>query len=106
MYQLLPRNTQGTIETPKRSKKCPTDSQNSLKYPKGHLRDSQETFKTPLDSKMTPNESNQTPKRFKDSLESFIIKGGFQLLDLIIPELKSHVIPYRFKCSHWWKHQL
>ena len=28
---------------------------------------------------------------------------GFQLLDLIIPELKSHVIPYKFKCSHWWK---
>ena len=22
--------------------------------------------------------------------------GGFQLLDLIIPELKSHVIPYKF----------
>ena len=30
-------------------------------------------------------------------------KGGFQLLYLIIPELKSHVIPYKFKCSHWWK---
>ena len=29
--------------------------------------------------------------------------GGFQLLDLIIPELKSHVIPYKFKRSHWWK---
>ena len=29
--------------------------------------------------------------------------GGFQLLDLVIPELKSHVIPYKFKCSHWWK---
>ena len=29
--------------------------------------------------------------------------GGFQLLDLIIPKLKSHVIPYKFKCSHWWK---
>ena len=32
-----------------------------------------------------------------------IQNGGFQLLDLIIPELKSHVIPYKFKCSHWWK---
>ena len=31
---------------------------------------------------------------------------GFQLLDLIIPELKSHVIPYKFKCSHWWKFYL
>ena len=30
-------------------------------------------------------------------------KGSFQLLDLIIPELKSHVIPYKFKCSDWWK---
>ena len=27
--------------------------------------------------------------------------GGFQLLDLIIPELNSHVIPYKFKSSHW-----
>ena len=35
------------------------------------------------------------------SLQGFM--GGFQLLDLIIPELKSHVIPYKFKCSHWWK---
>ena len=25
-----------------------------------------------------------------------LIKGGFQLLDLIIPQLKSHVIPYKF----------
>ena len=25
-----------------------------------------------------------------------IVYGGFQLLDLIIPELKSHVIPYKF----------
>ena len=31
--------------------------------------------------------------------------GGFQLLDLIIPELKSHMIPYKFKCSHWLKLQ-
>ena len=31
------------------------------------------------------------------------IQSGFQLLDLIIPELKSHMIPYKFKVSHWWK---
>ena len=31
--------------------------------------------------------------------------GGFHLLDLIIPELKSHVIPYKFKSSHWLKLQ-
>ena len=31
--------------------------------------------------------------------------GGFQLLDLIIQELKSHVIPYKFKSSHWLKSQ-
>ena len=31
--------------------------------------------------------------------------GGFQLLDLIIPELKSHVIPYKFKSSHCLKLQ-
>ena len=29
------------------------------------------------------------------------VKGGFQLLDLILPELKGHVIPYKFKSSHW-----
>ena len=33
------------------------------------------------------------------------VQGGFQLLDLIIPELKSHVIPYKFKSSHWLKLQ-
>ena len=32
--------------------------------------------------------------------------GGFQLLDLIIPELKSHVIPYKFKSSHWLRANL
>ena len=32
-------------------------------------------------------------------------QGGFQLLDLIIPELKSHVIPYKIKSSHWLKLQ-
>ena len=31
--------------------------------------------------------------------------GGFQLLDLILPELKSHVIPYKFKSSHWLRLQ-
>ena len=36
----------------------------------------------------------------------YLYLGGFQLLDLIIPELKSHVIPYKFKCSHWWKFHL
>ena len=36
-------------------------------------------------------------------VSQFLVLGGFQLLDLIIPELKSHVIPYEFKCSHWWK---
>ena len=33
------------------------------------------------------------------------LKGGFQLLDLIIPELKNHVIPNKFKSSHWFKLQ-
>ena len=31
--------------------------------------------------------------------------GVFQLLDLIIPWLKSHMIPYKFKSSHWLKLQ-
>ena len=29
------------------------------------------------------------------------VHGGFQLLDMIIPELKSHMIPYKFKVFHW-----
>ena len=29
--------------------------------------------------------------------------GGFQLLDLIITELKNHMISYKFDYSHWWK---
>ena len=33
------------------------------------------------------------------------VLGGFQLLDLIIPRLKSHMIPYKFKSSHWLKLQ-
>ena len=38
-------------------------------------------------------------------LEFLTGHGGFQLLDLIIPELKSHVIPYKFNSSHWLKLQ-
>ena len=42
----------------------------------------------------------------KDLAESTLpLMGGFQLLDLIIPELKSTVIPYKFKSSHWLKLQ-
>ena len=28
--------------------------------------------------------------------------GGFHMVAKIIRELKSHMIPYKFKCSHWW----
>ena len=32
--------------------------------------------------------------------------GGFHLVAKIIRELKNHMIPYKFKCSHWlnWQH--
>ena len=33
-------------------------------------------------------------------------KGGFQSLDLIIAELKSHMTCSKFKVSHWWKFYL
>ena len=33
-------------------------------------------------------------------------KGGFQLLDLIITELKSQMTCYKIKVSHWWKFYL
>ena len=32
-------------------------------------------------------------------------KGGFHVVAKIIRELKSHMIPYKFKCSHWLKLQ-
>ena len=32
--------------------------------------------------------------------------GGFHLVAKIIRELKSHMIPYKFKCSHWCKFAL
>ena len=35
-----------------------------------------------------------------------VVKGGFQLLDLIITELKSHMTFEKFKVSHWWKFYL
>ena len=31
--------------------------------------------------------------------------GGFHMVAKIIMELKSHMIPYEFKCSHWLKLQ-
>ena len=31
--------------------------------------------------------------------------GVFHLVAKIIRELKSHMIPYKFKCSHWLKLQ-
>ena len=33
----------------------------------------------------------------------YLEQGGFQLVDLIITELKDHMTCYKFKCSHWWK---
>ena len=33
------------------------------------------------------------------------VQGGFHLVAKIIRELKSHMIPYKFKCSHWLKLQ-
>ena len=44
-------------------------------------------------------------KRLENCKFSNDLKGGFQLLDLIIPEVKSHVFPYKFKSSHWLKLQ-
>ena len=29
--------------------------------------------------------------------------GGFHVVAKIIREFESHMIPYKFKCSHWWK---
>ena len=42
----------------------------------------------------------------EDEKKRFTDVGGFQLLDLILPELKSHVIPYKLKSSHWLRANL
>ena len=44
-------------------------------------------------------------KERKKKGQSLVTHRGFPVLDLIIPELKSHVIPYKFKSSHWLKLQ-
>ena len=31
------------------------------------------------------------------------MNGGFQLVDLIIAELKDYMTFYKLECSHWWK---
>ena len=38
--------------------------------------------------------------------QNLYILCGFQLLDLIITELKSHMNCKKFKCPHWWKFYL
>ena len=38
-------------------------------------------------------------------LTTYILMGGFHLVAKIIRELKCHMIPYKFKCSHWLKLQ-
>ena len=45
--------------------------------------------------------------KYVTSIVDYIpLYGGFQLLYLILPELKSHVIPYKFKSSHWLRANL
>ena len=39
------------------------------------------------------------------NLSLTLYRGGFHLAATIIRELKSHMIPYKFNCSHWWKLQ-
>ena len=40
------------------------------------------------------------------SKDSLIEDGGFHVVAKIIRELKSHVIPYKFKSSHWLRANL
>ena len=37
----------------------------------------------------------------RSSLMNWVL-GGFHVAAKIIREVKSHMIPYKFKCSHWW----
>ena len=40
---------------------------------------------------------------FKYGIDFVETPWGFSFGRLIIRELKSHMIPYKFKCSDWWK---
>ena len=41
--------------------------------------------------------------QFFCNYESTPVQVGFHLVAKIIRELKSHMIPYKFKCSNWLK---
>ena len=49
--------------------------------------------------------SSTTPTILKTNVAALITNdmGGFHVVAKIIRELKSHMIPYKFKWSHWWK---
>ena len=42
---------------------------------------------------------------YRDQKCQYNCLWGFHLVAKIIRELKSHMIPYKFKCSHWLKLQ-
>ena len=48
--------------------------------------------------------SQQKPLRHKlcPTKHAQYHNGDFHVVARIIRELKSHMIPYKFKCSHWW----
>ena len=51
-------------------------------------------------------EESDSESSHEDGDVDFEVKGGFQLLDLIITELKSQMTCYKIKVSHWWKFYL
>ena len=62
----------------------------------------------PKDESATGKEGSASPfeassKSPAYSMGSYVDEGGFQLLDLIIMELKSHMTCSKFKVFHWWK---
>ena len=50
-----------------------------------------------------PSTLNPGQKYLETQMDWVQVIGGFHLVDLIITELKDHMICYKLECSHWWK---
>ena len=106
----LSKKITGSIE-PKNDSKCPPNGSHTLKLgltmskvinPKNYKVSNESRVHLPEESTIAPIPASWTSFWTTNASN----KGGFQLLDLIIPELKSHVIPYKFKSSHWLRANL
>ena len=51
------------------------------------------------------DQKNRNQMALENYFKNSAAIGGFHLVAKIIRKLKSHMIPYKFKLSHWLKSQ-